>query len=85
MAQSITLDQVLSSYYEQKCYISYPNNIQWQMQDFLKGGSVIMPREILRPCPLSSKPRQFSNIFERSFLPYLSIHSFLIEMFANTG
>ena len=31
---------------------------------------------------ISSKPRPFSNIFERSFLLYLSIHSFSIEIFA---
>ena len=31
---------------------------------------------------ISSKPRPFSNVFERSFLLYLSIHLFSIEIFA---
>ena len=54
---------------------------------FVEGGSDLVwrakrARKFGGHAHFCRKPRPFSSVFERSYLPYLSFHSFSIEIFA---
>ena len=69
--------------------INVISTLQWRMQDFLKGSSIIKSRakrvqNFRSHAHFGLKPRPFSLVVARNSLPYLSIDLFLIENAAKT-